>query len=241
MPPQILNRPDVGPQSLTQPEPPTFQHDQQLQEPSASDQITIPNSILELKSTTAPTVNSRPNPHQGTRALRNFLKPTHHGKVYHTGAFTNIPRKKRVLSLYEYREKQRVSVPDTKRKRREFLWNSDPAFPTKLTPSAYSTMYHRYRRDLQQQRDKRIGWSDIFDGLSPTEVQQLFTKVGTKRRHGNDTQSQHQIGSKNVVVPDKSAIPEYHKKRKTGFVSTIFDAAMPKPQLPRSTPTDPLT
>jgi hypothetical protein len=234
MPPQISNRPDVGPQRLTQPEPPTIQHDQQQQEPSVSEHITTPNDTLELQNTTAPKVKSRPNQHQGTRvstrprALRDFLKPTHHGKAYHTGAFTNSPRKQRVPSLYEYREKQRVSVPDTKRKRREFLWNSDPAFPTTLTPSAYSTMYHRYKRDLKLQKDKRIGWSDVFDDLSPSEIQQLFTKLVKKRPHGTDITSQHQIGS------------EHHKKRRTGFVSTIFDAAMPKPQLPPVYPNRPL-
>ncbi len=40
------------------------------------------------------------------------------------------------------------------------------------------------------------------------------------------------IGWKNVVVPNKIKVPGNRKKRKTGFASTIFDTAMPKPQLP---------
>jgi hypothetical protein len=152
---------------------------------------------------------------------RNRLRPTHHGKVYQVGkaknilkkqrVFTHLPGKQRVPITWEYPEKQRVSVSELKINRKNVLFGSSVPFSATTKPSVYRDIYNRYRQALKAKHDTRIGWSDLFKDLSPTEVHQLFTRVKAKHRQPNKV-SAH----------------------------TVFDKAMPKPDFPPIFPNRPL-
>jgi hypothetical protein len=43
-------------------------------------------------------------------------------------------------------------------------------------------MYDKFRPTIRDKRNNRVGWSDIFAGLTPEEVQQMFVRIGVKRR-----------------------------------------------------------
>jgi hypothetical protein len=113
--------------------------------------------------------------------------------------------------VLEYTEKQRVSQPTLKRNRREFAKDQSKPFSTTADPSKYQELYDRYRSWMKQQCDKRVGWSDIFDNMSNHDIQQLFVKFARKRY-----QARHPA------------------------VLTVFDKAMPKPDLPAVYPDRPL-
>jgi hypothetical protein len=49
-------------------------------------------------------------------------------------------------------------------------------------PGTYKALYEKFRARLRDKRNSRVGWSDIFAGLTPDEVQQMFVTIGAKRR-----------------------------------------------------------
>jgi hypothetical protein len=155
------------------------------------------------------------------RIPRDRLQPTHHGKVYQAckaqnirkkqRVSTHLPGKQRVPITWEYPEKQRVSSPELKVNRKKFAADSSVPFPTTTKPAVYHDIYNRYREALKEKRETRVGWSDMFNGLSPSEVQQLFTQFKSKRRKS------HKVSA-----------------------HTVFDKAMPKPDFPPIFPNRPL-
>ncbi len=92
-----------------------------------------------------------------------------------------------------------------------FFADSTAPFTTTIAAPTYKAIYDRYRAALKGQRNDRIGWSDIFAGLSPGEIQRLFLRIVRKRR-----------------------------KPYLASANGVFDKAMPKPALPPVFPHRPL-
>jgi hypothetical protein len=75
----------------------------------------------------------------------------------------------------------------------------------------YPQLYAKYREFLKTLCNDRVGWSDIFDNMSPLEIRRLFVKIKTKN------QQKRHLAANNV-----------------------YDRPMPKPDLPPVFPNRPL-
>ena len=134
--------------------------------------IPEPPSASELPAPIAETSQLPTEPRrQSTRKRlpRDLLKPQLHGKTYSALPSQQCPRKQRVPTTLEFPERQRVSQPALKRRRYEFAMGDNTNFPTTLTKDQYRKMYSAYRQIMNDKYNTRIGWSDMFKGMSILE------------------------------------------------------------------------
>jgi hypothetical protein len=138
-----------------------------------------------------------------TKAPRDFLQPKLKGKVYSMLEKRLLLRKQRVSVTLIYPGKQRVPDPEHKSARTRFSANEQLLFQTTAAPGTYKALNDRFRARLRDKRNSRVDRSDIFAGLTPGEVQQMFVTMGAKRRR---------------VCPV--------------LAQSVYDQPMPKPDLP---------
>jgi hypothetical protein len=156
---------------------------------------------------TAPRTSSR------TRAPRDFLKPTHKGKVYSVLNQRSLSGKQRVPVTLTYPGKQRMSGPEHKCARIRF--SSDEQLPF-CTTTTYKEMYDKFRATIRDKRNNRVGWSDIFAGLSPYEVQQMFVfRIGVKRRRTCKA-SAHSVFDQPMPKPDLPPVLKFRTRATIG-------------------------
>ena len=98
-------------------------------------------------------------------------------------------------------------------KRTQICFSSDEQLPfcTTAIKGTYKEMYDKFRATIRDKRNNRVGRSDIFAGLTPYEVQQMFVRIGAKRRRTCKASAQ-----------------------------SVFDQPMPKPDLAPVFPNRPL-
>jgi hypothetical protein len=78
--------------------------------------------------------------------------------------------------MWEHPAKQRVTVPDLKRKRIQLGHDQcTPHDDANLTK--YRALYTRFRAALTTLRNKRIGWSDVFGNFTPSQVRSIFLRI----------------------------------------------------------------
>jgi hypothetical protein len=102
-------------------------------------------------------------------------------------------------------------MPDHMTMRRKFAFDTSLPFHTTATIADYKKLYEKFKTILKEKLNTRIGWSDIFFGLTPEDVQRLFVRFVKARR----------------TPPCLKA-------------NSVFDRPMPKPDLPPVYPNRPL-
>ncbi len=107
---------------------------------------------------------------QRKRKAPDFLKPKFHGKAYFAPTTVHLARKERVPTMWVYLEKERVSQPEIKIRRLMNMKNKSS------TAAAYRTMYKKYHIAQRERRNKRIGWSDLFDPNSPVHLHAMMSE-----------------------------------------------------------------
>jgi len=133
--------------------------------------------------------NLAPSTRQSTRKRvpRDILHPTHHGKAYQAREEKSLKKQRvsqvrslkenqRPLTL-EYEGKQRVTAPAHMTMRRKFAYDTSLPFQTTAKRENYNQMYEQFRTALKEKLNTRIGWSDIFDDLTPEQVKRLFMRM----------------------------------------------------------------
>jgi hypothetical protein len=137
--------------------------------------------------------NLAPSTRQFTRKRvpRDILHPTNHGKAYQArdeksrkkqrvSQVRSLKERQRPLTL-EYEEKQRVTAPAHMTMRRQFAYDTSLPFQTTVKKDKYNQMYEQFPTALKEKLNTRIGWSNIFDDLTPEQVKRLFVKMVATR------------------------------------------------------------
>jgi hypothetical protein len=108
---------------------------------------------------------------QRKRKAPDFLKPKFKGKVY-IATSTRVSGKQRVPITLEYTGKERVSQPEMKIRRLAQMQD-------KSKPPAYEEMFWRHRKTLRIQRNKRVGWWDLFHINKPKSAEAMNVNAET--------------------------------------------------------------
>ncbi len=60
--------------------------------------------------------------------------------------------------------------------RRQFAVVTSLRFQTTAKIENYKKLYEKFRTELKDKQNTRIGWSDMFDDLTPDQLKRLFVQ-----------------------------------------------------------------